>query len=194
MRDGTTKHTKDPKMKSRIPVLGLLSSVLLLAPGCSLLPEPQADSVRYFTLSEPAQLGGVAEGVVVRPVRLAGHLRNRSMAVRVSTNEIVYLEDVRWAEPLDEALTQVLRNRLRPVAAGAAVVVQVQRCELVRSDDNTVQLAATYTITPAGGEAKAGVFTATPRRWDGGDTGALVGLIREASLELADTIASAVEK
>ena len=168
---------------------------LFLAAGCSILPEPQVDSVRHFTLSEPALTGGVAEGVVVRPVRLAGHLRSRSMAVRVSANEVVYLDDVRWAEPLDEALTQILRNRLRAVAAGASVVVQVQRCELVRADGNTVQLAATYVITPAGGgDARSAVFTATPRPWDGGDPAAIIGLMREAAGELADAIAAAVEK
>jgi hypothetical protein len=178
---------------SRFSVLCLLTSALLLASGCRILPEPQVDSVRHFTLSEPAQMDGVAEGVVVRPVRLAGHLRNRSMAVRVSANEVVYLDDVRWAEPLDEAITQILRNRLSAVPGGATVVVQIQRCELDRSAGNTVQLAASYTLTPAGGEARAGVFTATPRAWDGGDTGVLVGLIREAAGELADALAAVGE-
>lgn len=172
-----------------------LSALSLFLAGCSLLPQPQADTVRYFTLSEPAGAGAVAEGLTVRPVRLAGHLRNRAMAVRVSANEIIYLDDVRWAEPLDEALTQILRNRLRSVPGSAAVVVQIQRCELVRSDSNTVQLAATYTITPpAGGEARTGVFAATPRAWSGGDPGTLVALLREAAGELADAIAGTVEK
>lgn len=201
MNTATTKHAKDTKMKTRLSVPGFLAlSVplsalsLFLASGCSILPEPQVDSVRYFTLSEPAQMGGVAEGVVVRPVRLAGHLRNRSMAVRVSANEVVYLDDVRWAEPLDEALTQILRNRLRAVSGGASVVVQIQRCELDRSAGNTVQLAASYTVTPAGGDARSEVFTATPRPWDGGDSAAIIALMREAAGELADAIAAAVEK
>ena len=73
--------------------------------------------------------------------------------------------------------------------------VQVQRCELVRADGNTVQLAATYVITPAGGgDARSAVFTATPRPWDGGDPAAIIGLMREAAGELADAIAAAVEK
>jgi hypothetical protein len=187
-----TNHSSLRFLKLSLPLSALS---LLLASGCSILPEPQADTVRYFTLSEPAQMGRATEGVVVRPVRLAAHLRNRSMAVRVSAHEVVYLEDVRWAEPLDEALTQVLRNRLRSVAAGATVVVQVQRCELVRSDDNTVQLAATYAITPAGGgDAQSAVFAATPRKWAGGDHGAIIGLMRESAGELAEAIAAAVEK
>lgn len=172
-----------------------LSAFSLFLSGCNILPQPQADTTRHFTLSEPAEAGAVADAVQVRPVRLAGHLRNRAMAVRESANEVVYLDDVRWAEPLDEAITQVLRNRLRQVGGGAAVVVQIERCELVRSEGNSVQLAATYSIMPVGGgDARTGVFTATPRPWSGGDHGVLVGLIREAIEELAGAIATAAEK
>jgi hypothetical protein len=172
-----------------------LSAFSLFLSACNILPEPQADTTRHFTLSGPAEAGAVADAVQVRPVRLAGHLRNRAMAVRVSANEVVYLDEVRWAEPLDEAITQVLRNRLRQVAGGGVVVVQIQRCELVQSEGNAVQLAATYAITPAGGaEAQTGVFMATPRTWSGGDHGALVSLIREAVEELAGAIVAAAEK
>lgn len=179
------------KHRCRVLALGLqLAAFSLFLCGCSVLPEPQADAVRYFTLSGAPAGAPAADALVVRPVRLAGHLRNRTMAVRVSENEVVYLPDVRWAEPLDEAVTQVLRNRLRQVAGGGAVVVQIQRCELDRSAGNTVQLAATYTLTPAAGEPRTGVFTAAPRTWTGGDHGALVGLLRAAVDELADTIAA----
>lgn len=167
-----------------------ITTLGLLVSGCSILPEPQADAVRYFTLSGAAAGAPVAEAMMVRPVRLAGHLRGRSMAVRVSENEVVYLEDVRWAEPLAEALTQVLRNRLRSIGGGA-VSVQVQRCELVRSEGNSVQLAATYVVTPADSEPRTGEFTATRRTWDGGDAGELVGLLQAAADELADAIAAA---
>ena len=182
------------KHRSRVLALSLqLSAFSLFLSGCNVLPEPQADTVRYFTLSGAPAGAPAADAVVVRPVRLAGHLRNRSMAVRVSENEVVYLEDVRWAEPLDEAITQVLRNRLRQVAGGGTVLVQVQRCELDRAAGNAVQLAATYTITPAAGEPRTGVFTAAPRAWSGGDHGTLVGLMREAVDELADAIAATAE-
>jgi uncharacterized lipoprotein YmbA len=133
----------------------------------------------------------VPDAVVVRPARLAGHLRNRAMAVRVSENEVIYLEDVRWAEPLDEAITQVLRNRLRQVGGSAVVTVQVQRCELVRNENNSVQLTATFAVTPAGGEPRPGAFVASPRTWDGQDYGSLVGLLHGAVAELAETIAQA---
>ena len=171
---------------------------LLLAP-CSLLlqscnlPSPQADTVRYFTLSGPVP--AAADGATVRLVQLAGHLRGHTMAVRVSPNEVIYTEDVRWAESLDAAITQLLRARVGPAGAGSIITVQIQRCELVRSEGNSVQLAATWTIftsaSDAGGGARHGSFTSSLRTWDGKDYGALVGQIRDAVNELGDALATA---
>lgn len=169
-----------------------LSAISLLLAACS-LPTPQADLVRHFTLSGTA--AAPAGGASVRPVQLAGHLRNRAMAVRVGANEVVYDEEARWAEPLDEAVTSVLRARLGPAGAGSTITVRLQRCELVRDEGNTVQLAATWTIFSAGGEAagRSGSFTASPRAWDGKDKAALVGLIRDAVNDLGDALAAAVK-
>jgi uncharacterized lipoprotein YmbA len=178
----------------RYLVPGLVVAALVLA-GCNVLPEQQADPVRYFTLSAPGgEGGGAADMARIRPVLVAGHLRSRALAVRVSENEIIYLEHARWAEPLDEAITQILRNRLRAVGGGIVVAVQVQRCEPVRSEGNVVQLAATYTITGPGSVVHHGSFAATPRNWDGKDHGALVGLMRQAVIELAEDVAAAAEK
>lgn len=180
----------------RFPVLCLLSSVLGLLAACN-LPAPQADAVRHFTLSAPAAAAPVADATLVRPVQLAGHLHGRAMAVRVAEHEVIYLEDVRWAEPLDEAVTQLLRARLGAVAGGGTVSVELQRCELDRGAGNTVRLAASYTFVPAGAPASAAqrrIFTAVPRTWDGKDYGALVGLLRTAVGDLGDAIAAAVEK
>ena len=168
----------------------LLTSVLCLLAACN-LPAPEADTVRHFTLSDATAGPAAPDAILVRPVRLAGHLRNRAMAVRISENEVVYLDDIRWAEPLDEAITQMLRNRLRSVGGGAIVTVQIQRCEVVRNQDNVVQLTATYTIAPTNGEPRPGAFVATPRKWEGKDYGALVGLLHEAVAELAETVAAA---
>jgi len=168
-----------------------LSALSLLLAACN-LPSPQADTVRNFTLSVPVT--AALDGATVRPVQLAGHLRGRPMAVRVAANEVIYLEDVRWAEPLDEAITQLLRARVASAGAGRVVTVQVTRCELVRAEGNSVQLAATWTITAANGTAQRGAFTASPRTWDGKDYGALVGQIRDAVTELGDAIVAAAGK
>jgi hypothetical protein len=183
------------KMIPRSAALGLLASVGCLLSGCNLLPQPQTDTVRNFTLSRPSDVAPVADGILVRPVQLAGHLRNRAMAVRVAANEVVYLEDVRWAEPMDNAITQLLRARLGAVGGGATVSVQIQRCELVRSEGNRVQLIATYSISPADAARAPGLrgaFAASPRTWEGKDYGALVDQLQAAVGELGDAIATAV--
>ena len=186
-----------PALPARGPAAGraLRSSILwsvvgsLLLAACR-LPTPQADPVRYFTLSGP--VAGATGGATVRPVQLAGHLRGRQMAVRTAANEVVYLEEVRWAEPLDEAITQVLRARAGAGGAGSTVAVQIQRCELNRAEGNSVQVAATYAITPKDGAVKHGTFSSGPRTWDGQDAGALGGQIRDAVNELGDAIAAAL--
>lgn len=171
-----------------------LSAFSLLLSSCG-LPEPQADPVRHFTLGGEVGASPVANATQVRPVRLAGHLHGRSMAVRVAANEVSYLEEFRWAEPLDEALTEILRARLGTVPGGATVSVDVVRFELVRPEGNSVQLQADYSILPAGArrvDAIRGVFKSSPRTWEGKDPAGLVALMRAAAGELADALATAV--
>ena len=171
---------------------GLLLAAGLFPAGCN-LAQPQADNQRHFILSGPAAQVPAANGTKVRPVHVAGHLHGRSMAVRVSEHEVVYLEDFRWAEPLDESITQLLRNRLAVVGSGATVSVQVDRCELVRNAGNSVQLVASYSILLPDADKNSpqrGVFTSAPRTWDGKDYGTLVGLLGDAVGELGDAIAA----
>jgi uncharacterized lipoprotein YmbA len=170
-----------------------LTFVLLLA-GCN-LPQAEVDHTREFTLSGPGPAPSSVDSTVVRSVRLAAHLDSSSMAVRVGENEVIYLEDIRWAEPLREGVTQVLRARLGGIVSGCSVTVQVQRCELVRLNGNHVEFNATYQIAPLNGDAsgtKQGVFSATPRVWDGKDYGTLVAQMRDAVAELGDAIAAAL--
>ena len=156
--------SSNPALPARGPAAGraLRSSILwsvvgsLLLAACR-LPTPQADPVRYFTRSGP--VAGATGGATVRPVQLAGHLRGRQMAVRTAANEVVYLEEVRWAEPLDEAITQVLRARAGAGGAGSTVAVQIQRCELNRAEGNSVQVAATYALTAKDGAVLAPLLT-----------------------------------
>lgn len=181
-------------MKTFTRSFSIAAAVLVLS-GCNILPEAQKDTVRYFTLSAPpAATVPVADATTVRPVQLAGHLRNRAMAVRVGENEVIYLDDTRWAESLGDAITLLLRSRLGTMGGNHVVTVQIQRCELVRSENNAVQLAATYSIVSPGesGSPKRGVFTAGARNWDGKNPGALVGLLRDAVTELSDAIAAAL--
>ena len=170
--------------------LTLLAWCALLG-GCNVLPQPQTETVRHFTLAGPTVAAAVSDATVVQPVQVAGHLRNRMMAIRVADNEVIYLEEVVWAEALADGITQALRNRLAAIASGAVVSVQIQRCELDRAAGNNVELIATYTIT-LGGAAnpveRRGLFTATPRLWNGKNYGGLVTLLSDSVGELADRL------
>ncbi|HVU16023.1 MAG TPA: ABC-type transport auxiliary lipoprotein family protein [Candidatus Didemnitutus sp.] len=171
--------------------------LLALALGACNLPQPQPDTTRHFTLSDPEMTAPAPDAVRVVPVQTPGYLHRREMAVRVADREVIFLEDIRWAESLDFAITQILRARLGSIGGGAVVTVRVQRCELVRSDGNTVELAANFTIEgTAGGKpyTKDGSFNATPRKWGGQDYGKLVGLIHDAVTELGDAIAADVKR
>jgi len=177
---------------SAAPCRLLACAAALVLAGCN-LPQPQVDLTRYFTLSGPSG-PVVADGVRVRPVQVAGHLRTRALAVRVGASEIVYLDEVRWAEALDDGITLALRARLGGVSGDHAVSVQVQRCELDRAAANAVVVSATYTIHSgaAGGGDRRGNFTASPRTWDGRDPAALVADLRAGIDELAAAIAAAI--
>lgn len=180
-----------------------ISAVLGLA-GCNILPEPQKDAVRYFTLSTPTMPSGDGHasgakdqaengGTTVRPVQIAGHLRERSMAVRVAENEIIYLDEVRWAQPLADAITNLLRARLSKVGGNNVVTVQIHNCELLRFKGNAIELSATWEIVAlGGGQPMRGDFTSATRTWDGKDYRDLVSELRGAVEDLSDVIASAI--
>lgn len=182
---------KREDMFNRVVGSVLLALCSLLLTACNVLPEPSVDLVRHFTLSGP--VATVQDGATVRPVQVAGHLRGRAMAVRIAPNEVIYDENARWAESLDDAITQLLRAHVGGAGAGRVIAVQIQRCELVRNEGNSVQLAATYAITAPNGTVKHGTFTASPRTWDGKDYGVLVGEIRDAIAEFGDALAAAVQ-
>jgi len=177
----------------RILALGVqLSALCLFAAGCNLLPEPQADPTRHFTLSAPTV--AAPGGVDVRPVLLAGHLRNRAMAVRIAENEVAYLDEARWAEPLDAGLTDLLRAELAGVAGEWTARVEIERFELLTYQGNAVQLAAVCELRAKGDAAPRRVnFASSPRQWDGRDHGELVGLLRAAAVELGAHLAGAMK-
>lgn len=175
-----------PPARRSIPLLS--ATLLALALGACSLPEPQSDAVRYFTLAGPATSASATDATRVPPVQVGGHLRNRAVAVRVSEQEIIYLDDAIWAEPLADGITQLLRNHLAAVGGGATVQVQIQRCEPNRAAGNAVEFVAAYTIV-SGAKESRGVFTATKRTWEGANPADLVSQLRSATQELAEHLA-----
>ena len=163
--------------------------------GCGLpaIEPARPDATRYYVLAGTAGLQFESAGVRVKPVRVPTYLQSRLMAVRLGSNEVRYAAEAHWAEPLDAALTQLLRAQVKPRtgAADATVQVLVQQCE---GATNGVLFAATFEISTEGKDAVPArhEFTAKPRAWDGKDYAKLAAGLREAAGELAEVISAAL--
>ncbi len=182
----------------RATALGLLGATAALLASCSLpaIEPARADATRYYLLGGAAGLQFAPTGINLVPVRVSPYLQSRLMAVRVGPNEVRFAAESHWAEPLDTAITQLLRARLAKDAAGRDCTVQVlvQQCEGATGADNNVRFAAIFEITAGGTAAKAErhEFTAKPRKWDGKDYGQLAVQLREAVGELGESILAAL--
>ena len=188
--------------------------LLLLAAGCSFMPEAQSDPTRYYVLSTEG--GGTAlrpEAPLIhlREVELASYLRSRPLIVRRGENEIEFREFSRWGEPLELGIARVLREEL--VARGAASGV---RAAGGRRDSLALDLVLTVRVLACEGGANGSVLfravwevsttASSPRvvgkgdfrpmnlRWDGKSEAALVGQLSQAVAGLAVEIAGAIEK
>jgi uncharacterized lipoprotein YmbA len=181
-------------------------AVLSLA-ACS-LPQAQPDLTRYFLLNEVTHEAAVAEVVgeppriVLRPVIVPEYLRGRIMQVRVGDNELRFIDEARWAEPLEAGLTRVLRedlaqrpSRVRVVARGGDehefdVAVNLRRCEGVLPA-GLARLAARIEIFSMGVNPELVAqedFTLDVPGWDGSDYGELAKKLSQAADALTERI------
>lgn len=187
-------------------LLGALAAVALA--GCS-LPEAQPDLTRYFVL-QPLATGEAAGGpaaetaprVLLQEVAVPEYLRGKIMAVRVSGTELKYVDDARWAEPLDAGLQRTLTLNLertggaRVVTRGGgphdyAVVVRLRECEGLRPA-NAARLAARIEISGGGLQPQLVVaeeFAAEIPGWNGTDHADLARRLSEGAARLAARIA-----
>ena len=107
-------------MKTRVPLFSSLvvGGICFCLPACLNL-KPAHDSARHFVLtpiaagasgSSPAPLHPVAFGL--GKVVIPAYLLRDPLAVRQGVNEVHYLDDVLWAERLDNGLQRVLAEDL----------------------------------------------------------------------------------
>ena len=191
----------------------LLSSVfcLLLASGCSLLPEAKSDPTRFFVLSTPAanasgNVNASAPAVHVRQVELASYIRSRPLIVRKSENEVEFREFARWGEPLELGVARVLREELLARGAASAVAISGVRATSRPYDfeltvrvlaaegaaNGDVQFRAVWELSAAGktgAPAARGDYRAEGLKWDGKSETALVAELSKAVAGLAGEIA-----
>ena len=126
-------------------------------------------------------------------MQVSPYLNNVSIVVRRGTNELVYDDFSRWAEPLDAAIARLVSAQLSASPAVERVfraplpfnqprdydlTVNVLRCEGVKDGGRSVvRFAAVVEIATVGDNSQVvarRVFQAPDRAWDGRDDGALV--------------------
>jgi hypothetical protein len=173
--------------------------------GCALL-QPQADPTRFYVLTvQNAPPARAVEGefkrwkVGLKPVELPAYLRSKAMVVRTGTNEIHFADFDRWAEPLDQGISRVMKETLssaRNVESVALnshgddtldyeVAIRILACEGVRlgNGSGSIRFAVTWEARSVGTNSTVtnrGVFTAHPVAWDGKDYGQLAERLSEA--------------
>ncbi|HND62855.1 MAG TPA: ABC-type transport auxiliary lipoprotein family protein [Opitutaceae bacterium] len=192
-----------------VPLRRLLSlAALLLGLAACTLPPAQPDPTRYYMLTPMAHRTGEAAAagshwrVALRPVEMPNFLRGKTMAVRVASNEVVYVDDARWAETLEAGIGRVLRESLesRPEIAFVAtsggeehdfdIAVRVLRCEGDREKGVARFTAAVeiYAAGPGGARRGRDIFTTEVPGWDRQNYGQLAAKLSEAVDVFGDRI------
>lgn len=187
---------------------GIVAGLLLATLSACSLPEAQPDLTRFYLLNEITHKADVAEVVgqppriVLRPVIVPEYLRGKIMQVRVADNELRFIDQARWAEPLESGLTRVLREdlsqrpaRVRVVARGGDehdfdVAVNLRRCEGVMPA-GAARLAARIEIFSTGTDPKLVAqedFSFDVAGWNGSDYGQLAKKLSEAADALTERI------
>jgi uncharacterized lipoprotein YmbA len=205
-------------MKRLLKSLGA-GGCLLLA-SCTVIPPPQSDATRFYVLSEvPRAGGGAGEGagtlrVGLRNVEVASYLASRDIVVRNGSNEVVLNDYARWAEPLDAALTRVVRARLQASPSVGEVYAQPFPFEADRDYDVSIDvldfegvagrggsgmavLTASIDISTAGARrhlARHELFTAPAIAWDGKDYAPLAAALSDQAGALAAEVESLLKE
>ncbi|MEO7598689.1 MAG: PqiC family protein [Opitutus sp.] len=189
---------------------GVTAGMLLAVVSACSLPHAQPDLTRFYLLNEVMHKADVTEVVgeppriVLRPVIVPEYLRGRIMQVRVGDNELRFIDQARWAEPLEAGMTRVLREdlsqrpaRVRVVARGVDehefdVAVNLRRCEGLLPA-GAARLAARIEIFVTGTESKLVAqedFSFDVPGWDGTDYGQLAKKLSGAADALTERIVS----
>lgn len=184
-----------------------LAAIGFMAAACSVLPEVTPDTTRYYVLtpavaSEAPKGGEMPPRIALRPVVVPEFLRGRIMQVRYGRNEVRFIDNARWAEPLESGLNRVLRENL---SQRATTVRMVTRSGEQHDFDVAVHIRQFEGVLPTGA---AGVsarieiystelepkllaqddFVTQITNWDGKDHGQLAQKLSEAAASLSDRV------
>jgi uncharacterized lipoprotein YmbA len=191
---------------TRASIIGLCLAVELLA-GCATPPREN-----FYTLSADAPSEGVADralpiaaSVVVGPVSLPELVDRPQLVVRIAANQVVILEQQRWAGPLKSEIARVIAENLGQLLgtprasadpenvvrdADYRVLVDVQSFESVPGEQ--VAIDALWSIRRrASGDARIGRSTVRERT-GGAGYDAVAGAHSRALANVSRDIAQAV--
>ena len=183
--------------------------------GCTLL-RPREDPTRFYLLTVPsAPPAKTAERlskrwrIGLRPVELPAYLRTKSMVVETGANEIQFADFDRWAEPLDQGISRLMKETLsladnvESVTLNShggegldyEVTLRVLACEGVRgaSGNSSVRFALRWEVRPIGMDltlTKRGAFTAHLLAWDGKDYGQMAQRLSAAIADASGAVAA----
>lgn len=204
---------------SALPLcLSLLTASLFLSVGCSIIPEPQDDPTRYYSLALPANATAAVPGdaaglrLGLRPIEMPAYLKKNVMAVRQGNHEISYDEFARWAEPFEAGMARLLRESVESSQGVARVDcfpfpldkardldvrIRLRNAEGLREEGTgRIVLNALIEIeqTSDGATIRSKAFQSSPIPWDGKDKAALAHGLSAAIQEMAAEIVSLVQK
>jgi uncharacterized lipoprotein YmbA len=194
-------------------VLGAVAAFALN--GCALL-RPHADPTRFYVLTVPGTplkpaVGGEFKRwrVGLRLVEVPSYLRTKFMVVRTGSNEIHFADFDRWAEPLEQGISRVLKETLgsaqnvQSVALNShgdasldyEVTIQILACHGMRvpTGKSSIRFAATWEVQAVGTnsiEIKRGSFTADAADWDGNNYSQLATQLSAAVAVAGKTLAA----
>lgn len=137
---------------------------LVLVLACSACLGGKAPHYNYYVLTpaaapRPASPSRAADAptVSLSLVTIPRYLDRESIVTRADDNRIVYSRQDRWAEPLDEAVTRILRENLASTLAPEGITVpphagaptfdlQVEILRFEKRGRNRVELWARWTL------------------------------------------------
>ena len=191
--------------------------IALAVSGCSVVPEASADLTRYYVLTNTQDDGQstavVDEGLKLglKSVEVSRYLDKGSLVVLHGTNELVYNDYARWAEPISEGVGRIMRARLLDEPKVSRVFVDsfpfdqsrdydisinVTHCEgAINGGAGEVRFAAVVEITTTGDDAQVisrTEFTAPLQSWGGRDYSELTQLLSESVALLCDNLAASL--
>jgi len=200
----------------RSAFLLVLGAVAAFALNGFALLRPHADPTRFYVLTVPGTplkpaVGGEFKRwrVGLRLVEVPSYLRTKFMVVRTGSNEIHFADFDRWAEPLEQGISRVLKETLgsaqnvQSVALNShgdasldyEVTIQILACHGMRvpTGKSSIRFAATWEVQAVGTnsiEIKRGSFTADAADWDGNNYSQLATQLSAAVAVAGKTLAA----